>query len=45
MMFRALLIAAPFIVFGGLFVIGLCRAAARGDREIGSGVIEPEDCL
>ena len=43
-MFRLFLIAAPFIVFGGLFVIGLCRAAARGDREMG-GVIEPEDCL
>ena len=44
-MIRALLIAAPFLFFGGLFVIGLCRAAARGDRAMGSGVIELEDCL
>ena len=33
MMFRALLILAPFLFFGGLFVIGLCRAAARGGRD------------
>ena len=43
-MIRALLILAPFLFFGGLFVIGLCRAAARGDRAMGS-VIDGRDVL
>jgi len=43
-MIEALLILAPLLFFGGLFVIGLCRAAARGDRAMG-GVIDGRDVL